>query len=43
MKVVDAIIDLFFPPKEGDDRQPSKAGLLFFLVLLFILLWGTCR
>ena len=43
MKVVDAIIDLFFPPEEGDDRRPSKAGLLFFLVSLFILSWGTCR
>ncbi len=44
MKIVDAIVDLFFPPEPGDKPQPPpKQVLLIFLMLLFILFWGTCR
>jgi hypothetical protein len=43
VKIVDAIVDLFFPPEPGETERPPKIGLLFFLILLFILLWGSCR
>jgi hypothetical protein len=43
MKLLDNIVDLFFPPEPGDPKPPPKQVLIVFLMLLFILLWGTCR